>query len=113
MNERIIVAPNTKEDIKKYINDINYELKGKKIKLDEKKFESFLRSNIIDEFYKNTGELIDDFETTIIDSDDDILVFKKVIEESSFGLFSKDLKKELIDLVNYANERKSGVVFFF
>ncbi len=113
MSERIIIAPNTKEDIKEYINNVNYELKGKQIKLTEKEFESFLQSNIINEFFRTTGELIDDFETTIIDNDDNIIVLKKVIEESSFGFFSKGLKKKLIELTNYANDRKSGVVFFF
>lgn len=113
MSERIIVAPNTKDDVKKYINNVNYELNGMKIKLSKNEFQSFFRSNIINEIFKITGELIEDFETTIIYNDDHIRAVKKVIEESSFGFFSYRLKNKLIKLANFASDRQSGLVFFF
>ena len=110
---RLIVVPYTKAEIAEYTNDVNYELTGKQIELDEKKFKLFWDTNIINQFYKKTGKLIDDFETTIIDDDSELLILKEIIEASSFNFFESSLKNDLLLLVNYANKKKSGVIFFF
>lgn len=110
---RLILVPDTKAEIAKYTNNVNYELTGKQIELDEKKFGVFWNANIITRFYKKTGKLIDDFETTIIDDDSQLLILKEIIEASSFNFFERSLKKDLLLLVNYATQKKSGIIFFF
>lgn len=110
---RLIVVPDTKAEIAEYTNDVNYKLTGKQIVLDEKKFKLFWDTNIITRFYKKTGKLIDDFETTIIDDDTELLILKEIIEASFFNFFESSFKNDLLLLVNYANKKKSGVIFFF
>lgn len=110
---RIIIATDTKDDIIKYSNNINHTLTGKQLDLDEEKFKHFWNSDIVERFYKITGKLIDDFETTIIDDDNDIFNLQKVIEKSTFSLLGSNLKNDLLLLISYARDRKSGIVFFF
>ena len=110
---RIIIATDTKDEIKTYLNNINHELTGRRLDLNEEKFKLFRNSSIVENFFKKTGNLIDDYETTIIDDNNDILSLQGVIEKSTLGLCGRNLKIELLQLIRYAIERKSGIVFFF
>lgn len=110
---RAIIVPDNKEEIKNFINNVNYEPIGKRILVDKKMFASIWNSHIIDKFFTTTGTLIDDFETTIIDNDLEILALKKIIEETFFNPFERNLKNDLLALVRYAEEKKSGIIFFF
>jgi hypothetical protein len=110
---RVIVVPDTKNEIRRASGDVTYELKGRRLLLDDGKFKSFWEAKIVDSFYKRTGKLIDDFETTIIEDDKEVSVLMEIIESSSFSVFYRGLKSDLLSLVHFANEKKSGIVFFF
>ncbi|SFW81781.1 hypothetical protein [Chitinophaga sancti] len=110
---RIIIATDTKDEIKTYLNNINHELTGRRLDLNEEKIKLFRNSSIVENFFKKTGNLIDDYETTIIDDNNEILSLQGAIEKSTLGLCGRNLKIELLQLIRYAIERKSGIVFFF
>lgn len=110
---RVIVAPDTKDEIRIVLGDVRYVPKGRHLLLDDDKFRSFWKAKIVDSFYERTGKLIDDFETTIIEDEKEVSVLLEIIESSSFSFFYRELKSDLISLVHFANEKKSGVVFFF
>ncbi|OMP74907.1 hypothetical protein [[Flexibacter] sp. ATCC 35208] len=110
---RIILAPDSKKEVIVFINDVNYEITGRQMELDEKSFKSFWESDIVSTFNKKTGKLIDDFETTIIVDDNELSILKEIIEGASFNIFDISLKNELVALAKYANQKKSGIIFIF
>ncbi|MGC4102990.1 hypothetical protein [Ferruginibacter sp.] len=106
---RKIIAGHSKEDLINASNDINYEIVGKEIIVKDTEFTSFWESDLVSKFYKKRGVLIDDYETTIITSEDDLYILKETIEQSS----AFKLKKNLLELVTYAIVKKSGIIFIF
>ena len=100
---RIILAPDSKEEVALFINDVNYEMTGRQVGLDEKRFKSFWKSDIISVFYRKTGKLIDDFETTIIVDENELSILKEIIQGASFSIFYISLKNELVAIAKYAN----------
>ncbi len=106
---RKIIAGHSKEDLINATKDINYDVVGKELLVNEAEFASLWKSDLINKFYKKRGILIDDYETTIIIGDDDLNVLKETLEECS----SFRLKKYLLNLVTYAVTKKSGIIFLF
>ncbi|MCB0740981.1 MAG: hypothetical protein R2796_07670 [Chitinophagaceae bacterium] len=104
---RRIIAGHLKKDVIYASKDINYEISGKELIVKDTEFISFWNSGFINKFYKDKGILIDDYETTIIINDEDLCALKEAIEKSS----SFKLKKRLLEVVIYALEKKSGMIF--
>ena len=77
---RTVLAPHSRTQIDKYLNDVNFDLDGKQIVLTDEQFYKLWNSNVIADFYKRTGQFIDDFETTIITNSKEIEVFKEIVE---------------------------------
>jgi hypothetical protein len=110
---RYIIVPKSKKELESFINNVNHEMRGEKMEVNENDFKAFWKTDMINSFYQKTGILIDDFETTIIDNANDVSTLKQIIAEWSKMSSLSNFSKKLVDIILSAEKNKSGIIFFF
>lgn len=111
---KFIFVAESSNEIDRFLIDVNYELKGLRYTLDENTFNEFWKSNTINDFYDLTDIFIDDYETTIVRESKELKILLELVSKRTlFNFHLNKFYKKIADLIYFALEKKSGIIFFF